>query len=354
MKWFFGVLTVLVLLGAGVAALALSTAMRAERPVGFQVVQVADPGSAPLTVAIWYPTATQPWPTTLLGFVLMDVAPNAPLSGEALPLVVISHGNGGGPGSHADTAMSLAAAGFVVAAPMHTGDNYLDDSAVGSSHWLTDRSRHIHSAINYMLSDWSSRDHIAPQRIGVFGFSAGGLTALTTVGARPDLSLIASHCAGASEFACTLLESAHSGMLEGRDLPVPNSFVQDSRIGAAVVAAPGLGFTLLPTALSSVTVPVQLWSGDADTNVPYETNSRPVREGLGAQVEFHSVPGAPHFAFLAPCGPLGPPLLCRDGQGFDRSAFHRSFNAQVIAFFQAKLPAVVAVTSADDPATPSE
>ena len=246
MKWIVGVITVLVLLSTGPAA--AQAAMRADRPVGFQVVQVTDPGGAPLTVAIWYPSATQSGPATSLGVVLMDVAPNAPVSGKALPLVVISHGNGGGPGSHADTAMSLAAAGFVVAAPMHTGDNYVDDSVVGSGNWLTDRSRHIHSTIDYMLADWPSRDHIESGRIGVFGFSAGGLTALTTIGARPDLSLIASHCADAPEFVCKLLESTHSGMVEGRDLPVPASFVLDPRVKAAVVAAPGLGFTLSPTA----------------------------------------------------------------------------------------------------------
>jgi predicted dienelactone hydrolase len=338
-KWLVGMFMVLVLLVASVAAIALSSAIGASRPVGFQLVRAADPEGAPLTVAIWYPTTSQPMPTTLLGLVLMDVAANAPVSGRELPLIVISHGNGGGPGSHADTAMSLAAAGFVVAAPMHTGDNYRDDSDVGSSHWLTDRSRHIHAALDFMLTRWPGHDHIAPQRIGVFGFSAGALTALTAIGAEPDLSLVASHCAAAPEFACTLLRDAHSGLLEGRDVPLPTAFVHDSRIGAAVVAAPGLGFTLTPTGLSHVTSPVQLWSGDADTNVPYATNTRPLREALGARVEFHSVPGAHHFSFLAPCGLFGPPLLCREAQGFDRGAFHRSFNAQVVAFFLAKLPA---------------
>jgi predicted dienelactone hydrolase len=342
MKWLARILAVLVLLGAGVVALAFATALRASRPVGFQVVRVDDPGNAPLAVALWYPTESRSWPTTLLGLVLMDVAPNSPVSGQALPLVVISHGNGGGPGSHADTAMSLAGAGFVVAAPLHPGDNYLDQSAVGSSRWLPDRSRDIRSTVDYILTGWSGRDHVAAQRIGVFGFSAGALTALTAIGAEPDLSLVASHCATTQEFACTLLREANSGMLAGGDAPAPTAFVHDERIRAAVVAAPGLGFTLSPTALSHIAVPVQLWSGDADTNVPYATNTGPVREALGALVEFHAVPGARHFSFLAPCGVLGPPLLCRDGQGFDRAAFHRSFNAQVTDFFRAKLPAAAA------------
>ncbi|MCK7495223.1 MAG: hypothetical protein MZW92_32090 [Comamonadaceae bacterium] len=61
----------------------------------------------------------------------MEVARNAPVAGGGLPLVVVSHGNGGGPQSHADLALALASAGYVVAAPMHTGDNFFDQSAAG-------------------------------------------------------------------------------------------------------------------------------------------------------------------------------------------------------------------------------
>lgn len=337
MKWLLGILAALLVIAAIVAGLAFSSALHTSRPVGFQIVRVADAGHPPLAVAIWYPTASRPAPTTLLGLTLLDVARDAPVSGEALPLVVISHGNGGGPGSHADTAMALAAAGFVVAAPMHTGDNYSDQSDVGSAQWLANRSRHVHATVDYMLSGWSDRGLIAPNRIGVFGFSAGALTALTVVGSEPDLSRVASHCAAAPEFACDLLREVHSPLLEGRT--GPSAFVHDPRVTAAVVAAPGLGFTLTPAGLSHVTAQVQLWSGDADINVPYATNAAPVREALGANVEFHAVPGAQHFSFLTPCGMLGPPLLCSDARSFDRRAFHRDFNANVIAFFLARLPA---------------
>jgi predicted dienelactone hydrolase len=338
MKWLVGVVGIALLVAAALAATVVATAVRADRPVGFQVARVTEPGAAPLTVAIWYPTTARPRPTTLVGFILMDVAPNAPVSGSNLPLVVISHGNGGGPVSHADTAMSLAAAGFVVAAPMHTGDNYADQSAVGSRHWLSDRSRHVRATVDHLLTRWPNSSHIAPQRVGVFGFSAGALTALTAIGAEPDLSLIASHCATAPEFVCDLLRSARSELLNQRNGTAPTTFDHEPRIGAAVVAAPGLGFTLSASALSRVTAPVQLWSGDKDTNVPYASNAAPVRAALGPQIEFHSVPGASHFSFLAPCGPIGPPALCRDAKDFNRSAFHRTFNAQIISFFQAKLP----------------
>ena len=104
-------------------------------------------------------------------------------------MVVISHGNGGGPASHVDIALALASAGYVVAAPMHSGDNFADQSAVGSVSWLSGRTIELHETIDYMLRDWQGHDHISPEHIGAFGYSAGGFTVLTAVGAQPDLRI---------------------------------------------------------------------------------------------------------------------------------------------------------------------
>ncbi len=271
----------------------------------------------------------------------MDVAPNGPVVGEQLPLVVISHGNGGGPASHADLAMALANAGYVVAAPMHTGDNYADQSAVGTADWLHGRTRELHAAVDYMLAQWPDHARINPQRIGAFGFSAGGFTVLTSVGAQPDLRRIAQHCTSASEFACDLLRSGMSPLLNAESPGMGDAFVSDSRIKAAIVAAPGLGFAIAPIGLTQVRVPVQLWSGEKDVNVPYASNAQHVREALGSGVEFHSVPGAGHFAFLVPCGVIGPPSICTDEKPFDRKAFHGDMNESAIGFFEKNLKSTV-------------
>ena len=50
-------------------------------------------------------------------------------------------------------------------------------------------------------------------------------------------------------------------------------------------------------------------------------------------IEAHSVPGAGHLSFLAPCRLLRPPALCQDEDKFDRAAFHRRMNADVVGFF---------------------
>jgi hypothetical protein len=46
----------------------------------------------------------------------------------------------------------------------------------------------------------------------------------------------------------------------------------------------------------------------------------------------------PHFSFLAPCLATAAPEICRDAPGFDRTAFHASFNRAVVEFFSRRLP----------------
>lgn len=178
------------------------------------------------------------------------------------------------------------------------------------------------ATVDYMLNDWRSHNQIDPERIGAYGFSAGGFTVLTAVGAQPDLRLIAKHCAEAPEFVCDLLRQVKSPLLN-TDTPLTDAaFSPDLRIvKAAVVASPGLVFTLVPNGFSTVRIPIQLWHGDKDEKVPYITNIQPILDALGSRVEFHSVSGAGHFSFLAPCCILAPPAICSEQGQFNRESF---------------------------------
>ena len=311
------------------AALYLNAATP-EHPVGFAAMAIQDPQDRPLEVAVWYPTDSRPSPT-LIGLSAQRVAAHGAVVGRELPLVVISHGSRGLLSSHSDTALALASAGFVVAAVTHTGDNARDDSYVGTPRWLTDRSRHLHLVLDYLLNEWPAHERLDPARVGVFGFSAGGFSALVAIGGVPDLAAIARHCNAQPEFACTLWKQLPAGS------PPASAWVHDPRFKAAVVAAPGYGFAFAPAGLSRVTAPVQLWNGVEDQNVPYETNEAVIRRLLPTPPEYHAVPGAAHFAFLAPCPSWLFPAICKDGRDFDRAAFHRDFNRSVVAFYQRQL-----------------
>ncbi|GGC98039.1 alpha/beta hydrolase family protein [Undibacterium terreum] len=320
------VLSALTILGMTLAATCAQAA-------GFQHGFAADPDGKPLEIGIWYPSQAAPKPVTM-GATIMSVAVNGPLEGRALPLVVMSHGTGGSFLGHYDTAIALADAGYVVAAVTHTGDNYADQSR---SVFIMDRPRQMSRVIDHMLSSWDGRANIDSARIGMFGFSAGGFTTLVSIGGLADFSKVGPVCREYPEdFACQLL--AKAGQAAG--VPPASSLAQDPRIKAAVVAAPALGFTFSPDGLKKVNIPVQLWRAEDDVILPHPRYAEAVRLALPNAPDFHVVPKAGHFDFLAPCSPALEniaPVICKSNPGFDRAAFHQSFNKAVVDFFSKNL-----------------
>ena len=305
----------------------------AAQAAGFQHGYAADRDGEPMEIGIWYPSRTTPQPVTL-GPSTMTVAPGSPIEGHALPLIVISHGNGGSFLSHFDTAIALADAGYVVAAVTHPGDNYADQSR---SLRVMDRPRQISRVIDHMLSTWANHAVLDPAQVGMFGFSSGGFTALVDIGGVADFSTIGPVCREhPTDFACELI--ARSGAAA---VPLPQAgSAQDARIKAAVVVAPALGFTFSRSGLENVKVPVQLWRAEDDTVLPHPRYAEAVRLGLPEAPDYRVVPLAGHFDFLVPCSDAlaaMAPVICRSAAGFDRAAFHRSFDAAVVGFFDRTL-----------------
>jgi predicted dienelactone hydrolase len=314
--------------GFGMVLLATTPALS----VGFVTATVPDPDGPALEAGIWYPSDAPAAPQRL-GLFTQIVATGGDIAGRSLPLVVISHGTGGSFGDHHDTALALAEAGFVVAAVTHTGDNFRDQSGIGQ---IENRPRHIKALIDYMLASWPQRERLDPARTGIFGFSAGGFTALVAIGGVPDLSRSRSHCAAHPEdWGCRRARETGKTIFAA-----PEAFVHDPRIVAAVIAAPAIGTAFTPADLAGIKVPIQLWRGDTDEILPHPWHAQNVYDGLPVKPDYRVVPNAGHFAFLTPCTPALAsivPAICRDPAGFDRAVFHREFNPAVVAFFKAKL-----------------
>lgn len=276
----------------------------------FARFMIPDPEGPPIEVGVWYPKTP-------------------PARGAAL--IVMSHGTSASFASHQDTAVALAKAGFVAAALTHTGDNWRDHSR---SVQVWDRSRQLKMLIDYMLEAWPERRRLDPQRVGAFGFSAGGFTVLAAAGGEPDFAKTVAHCqAHPDYFDCRL--AARSGVR-----PAARPVVHDGRIRALVVAAPALGYAFGRQGLAAVRQPVQLWRAENDRVLPHPDYAEAVRLALPAAPETHVVPGAGHLDFLAPCSAETArkrPEICVSAPGFDRVAFHRAFNRQVTAFFRRTL-----------------
>ncbi|MBB2180643.1 prolyl oligopeptidase family serine peptidase [Gluconacetobacter tumulicola] len=307
--------------------LPLLTSARASSPsVGFQYARMAN-GTE---IGIWYPAVGKP-EHQILGLYVQDCVVGALPDGSEYPLVVMSHGHGGSFAGHLDTAQALARAGFIVAALTHPGDNWRDQ---GAATRIEQRPAALSALITYMLETWPSRRRIDATRIGAFGFSSGGFTVLAAAGGRPDLGTVAPHCREHPDFFdCGLLRAHPRERVEhawtGR---------QDDRIKAIVVAAPALGFAFDRAGLAPVTIPVQLWKAGRDAILPAPYYADVVRDNLPQAPDFHLVPDAGHFDFLAPCiaAAMSNPI-CASLAGFDRGAFHARFNDAVVRFFQTRL-----------------
>ena len=306
--------------------------------VGFQQLSVPDAAGRPISVFLWYPS-NDPATTQPVGSFMQTVSVDGRVLDGPLPLVLISHGTGGGSASHYDTALALAQSGFLVAAPTHTGDNYQDQSYTGNRKNFTDRPRQVKLVLDYLLAVWPGRHHLDPSRVGMFGFSLGGFTTLVASGGTPDLNRMLELCTtrpGAPE--CIFVKQRKGDQLE-RIAAVPAWF-HDERVRVAVVAAPAVSYLFGPGSLKAVTIPIQLWRASNDEQVPDEWNTAIVRSELGKPPEEHLVASAGHFAFLPPCPDAlakQAPQICTDSAGFDRAAFHRDFNATVVRFFTRNL-----------------
>jgi predicted dienelactone hydrolase len=312
-------------------AAALSLAATQTQPAGFSFIDV--PGGADISAlsgAVWSPCALPAQQVKLRG-VAVPALQDCAIAGDKLPLVVASHGRRGWFGGHHDTAEALADAGFVVAAINHPGDNSSDPSRTDDLSVLIERPDDIKRLIDFMLGAWPGAAKIDRERIGFFGFSRGGYTGLVVIGGDPDFHKFAALCREGS--TTRLCEQIRNGEIP-TDTPV-----HDSRVKAAILADPGFSFLFLPDRLP-VTIPVQLWGSEFGGDGVSRDKVDAVDRSMLSKPDYRIVPMAGHFAFLAPCSPeqaAAGPELCTDAPGFDRIAFHKEFDAEVLAFLRKHL-----------------
>jgi predicted dienelactone hydrolase len=299
---------------------------------GLQLINVpADSQGEMLAGAVWSPCAAPAREVNLNGLLVQGVK-DCPVAGSKLPLVVVSHGRTGGFGAHHDTAAWLVDAGFVVVAINHPGDNAYDRSRVDDVSIALSRPADVKRVIDFMLGAWPDAAKIDGDRIGFFGFSRGGYTGLAVIGGHPNFAKGAARCAELAGLrACE--------MFAKNAIPA-QAITHDPRIKTAVLADPGFMFLFGPADLKAVTVPVQLWSSEHGGDGVTSQSVVAFGKMLPASPDTRLARNAGHFAFLAPCSPelaSSIPRICRDAEGFDRVAFHREFNAEVLAFFRRHL-----------------
>jgi len=321
-----------------VLALALAACGGALAPavVGYSELSAPDPDGPTLAVGVWYPSAAAPTDESL-GTFRQRVVRGGPVVGDHHPLVVISHGTSGSSASHYDTALALAAAGYIVLAPTHAGDNTRDQTAAGTMAGLVARPRQLHAVLDYALARWGERERIDRDRIAVFGFSLGAFGALVAVGGSPDVTRLRALCSDHPDAPeCRFIHDRHGDQLDAAP-PAPSAWVHDPRIRAAMIAAPAIGIVFDHGGLQDVHVPILLWRAELDRQAPDAWSSAIIARELPTPPAQRVAAGAGHFAFLAPCSDMlrrVAPAVCDDPAGFDRAAFHRELATTIVAFLR--------------------
>jgi predicted dienelactone hydrolase len=315
-----------------VLVLAVFTSAGTSCAAGFERFQIpAREGAPALQGAVWSPCAKSA-ETLSVGLIEIEVALACALPETPRPLIVMSHGTGGTFMGHHDTAAALADAGFLVVAIDHPGDNARDDRRQYHFETFGWRPADLRRTLDFLLTRWRGHAIVDADRIGIFGFSRGGYTALAALGAQPDFALRRDLCP--AEVSLPVCDA----IARGATLP---TFAADTRLRAAVLVDPLNLFDA--DGLAAIGVPVQLWASETGGDGVTPASVEKLREDLPGDAEWHRVPGAGHFAFLAPCSRAladAIPDLCRDADGFDRVRFHESFNATIVAFFARTLSAL--------------
>jgi predicted dienelactone hydrolase len=311
-------------------ALAFGLSATLAQAAGFRFIKVpADADGPVLDGAMWYP-CSQPPDTIVLGPYSLSVAKDCQISGDKLPLIVVSHGRLGSFLNLYDVAETLADAGFVVAAVNHPGDTSSDRSRSDDLSAFIERPTDIRRLLDHMLGASAAAAEIDPERIGFLGFSRGGYTGLVLIGADPDWAKVSELCQQSSLHVCE--------QVRRKEFPA-QPLAHDPRIKAAVVADPLGGLFFTAKSLSAVKIPVQLWASELGGDGITQESVAAVNQNLPARHEYHLVPNSAHFAFMI-CPPAlakALPEICTDPPGFDRIVFHKQFNAEVLSFFRTEL-----------------
>jgi predicted dienelactone hydrolase len=321
-------------------------AAAAEAAVG--VTEIAGKeGDGPVTV--FYPSSSEAQTLKRGPFTFQMAWQGAAVRGNGR-LIVVSHGSGGSPWVHADLARTLVDDGFVVAMPEHRGDNFKDQSAVGPESWRR-RPVEVSHAIDVVGGDPRFKPLLTLDKVGAYGVSAGGHTALTLAGGRWSPAHLREHCEahiredfqGCVGLATQLRGNFLDGTRETIALWVIRFKLRDAtwqthtdpRIVASVAGVPfAADFDM--TSLATPRVRLGLVTARLDKWLVPRFHSDAVLQACAACERVADVPDGGHGALLSPLPPgltglLGD--LLNDPPGFNRAAAVPAVDRKIAAFF---------------------
>jgi amino acid adenylation domain-containing protein len=320
--------------------------LRPHREAGFRSVIL--PGTEAVPAALYYPSRSPECALRIGGFSL-SVAMNGTPAETAEGLILLSHGGSGAEVSHHNLARHLARKGFLVAAPQHPGDNWMDSSLANSVRSLFQRPRQLTAALDAILADPEWKERIPAGAVGAIGHSMGACTVLSILGARVNRKGLLRHWENMAGGPWAPDKPLADWLAEAHEFGQAD--VADERVRAAVLLAPYCNVFNV-SSLSAIKAPLRIYIAEKDALLDNKRHGIWLRRRV-PNAELAEIKNAGHFAFTAVTdqafrnddagasrdgGFVAIALMaCEDPPNFDRGRFHQRVDAEVAEFFSRHL-----------------
>jgi predicted dienelactone hydrolase len=302
----------------------------------------------PLTTEVWYPTTdtVEAHHTGFAPFVRMKTVKDGKIGDKKYPLIMISHGTGGGRLTLEWLADILVKNGFIVAAVDHWGNTYNNKIAINFvTPW--ERPQDISFVLSGLLKDLKFGPQIDQNRIGAAGFSIGGYTIIALAGGKIDFEAIKNYTntpGGKKEINIPefpgLINIFKTGEVDESFKRSPK-LLKDNRIKAffAICPAVGQGF-ISKSQFKDIDKPLYIIDVESDSITPYKTNALHYHQLIPASGYLLIKGKAGHYVFLGEAAdPVKKqaPVYFADDPTVDRHLIHEQAGNLAVSFFKEKL-----------------
>lgn len=294
----------------------------------------------PLVTEVWYPTADAVKPgKDFEPFLNEATVKNGTIGDKKYPLILISHGTGGGRLTLEWLADNLVHHGFMVAAVDHWGNTYDNKIAIDFvTPW--ERARDISFVLTGLLNDKTFGPHVDKDKIGAAGFSIGGYTVIALAGGQLDFNALEQTKEVELPEFPNLFSTIKMEDVRKSYEKSPKS-LKDKRIRAFFAICPAIGQGFLSASqFKNVTGPIYIVGAESDSIAPYKTNAAQYHKLMPAS-QYTLVKGkAGHYVFLGEAAePVKnqAPVYFTDDPSVDRHAIHQQVAGLASEFFMKEL-----------------
>jgi predicted dienelactone hydrolase len=303
----------------------------------------------PLTTEVWYPTTDtlKQSDKKFSPFARANTVRDGKLPSTKLPLILLSHGTGGGRLNQEWLADTLVKNGFIVAAVDHWGNTF--DNKIGiefAKPW--ERPQDISLVLTNLLNDPAFKTIIDPDKIGAAGFSFGGFTVIALAGGVLDFDALRNYFKArpnelnVPEFPTLSKYLDDSTLLAGFKTYPP---LKDKRIKAFLSISPGLGVGFTnKKQMKDITGAVFIIGSESDSITPVKTNAFHFHKLIKSSAYYVNKGKVGHYVMLPEAiddVKKEAPAIFTDDASVNRHQIHRDVDSLTVNFFKKQLKPVV-------------